>query len=107
MMCVKAIRHGKVTQRETTVSDLHKGSTMSGWRTAALAESAAREGLPRPLSRLIGRESELAAIQARLESSSVRLLTLMGPGGVGKSRLALEVGRRMAGRYPGGARSSL
>lgn len=63
----------------------------------------ARGGLPRPLSSLVGRETELADIEARLTSSSVRLLTLTGPGGVGKTRLAIESGNRLAGRYRDGA----
>ncbi len=58
--------------------------------------------LPVPANVTIGREGELAEIGALLMRSEVRLLTLVGTGGVGKTRLALEAGRALAGRLPGG-----
>ncbi|WP_210481695.1 BTAD domain-containing putative transcriptional regulator [Naasia sp. SYSU D00948] len=51
-----------------------------------------RNGIPIPLTRLVGREAELELI-ARGRSES-RLLTLVGPAGVGKTRLAIESARR-------------
>ncbi len=56
---------------------------------------------PVPLTETVGREAEITSVLNLLESE-VRLITLTGPGGVGKSRLALEVARRATEAYPGG-----
>jgi predicted ATPase/DNA-binding SARP family transcriptional activator len=59
--------------------------------------------LPAPANETIGREGEVAEIGELLAGPAVRLLALVGPSGVGKTRLALEAGRAVADRFPGGA----
>jgi len=59
--------------------------------------------VPAPVSSLVGRERELEEICTALRSEDVRLLTLTGPGGAGKTRLALEAVNALADELPDGA----
>jgi MoxR-like ATPase len=55
--------------------------------------------LPEPVSELVGRDEELDEVQN--PAVAHRLVTLTGPGGIGKTRLALAVARRLAICRPG------
>ena len=74
-----------------------------GGAARAAPDSAPTGGLPEVLSPLIGRERDAAKLGAVLRRGEARLVTLTGPGGVGKTRLALEVARDVAGGFPDGA----
>jgi predicted ATPase len=56
--------------------------------------------LPAALTELIGREAELDAVDALLNKDTVRLVSLIGSGGIGKTRLAVEVANRAEGADP-------
>ena len=58
--------------------------------------------LPVEVTAFIGRETEVVAARDVLAQPDVRLLTLTGPGGTGKTRLALRVARELLGGYPDG-----
>lgn len=57
--------------------------------------------IPSPYNRLIGRDREVAQVLALLDDPAIRLVTLLGPGGIGKSRLAIAVAEAAAG-FPDG-----
>ncbi len=62
-----------------------------------------RARLPAGVDRFVGRERELAALERRLTDPHARLVTVTGPGGVGKTRLALEAARRAQSAFGDGA----
>jgi predicted ATPase/class 3 adenylate cyclase/DNA-binding XRE family transcriptional regulator len=64
--------------------------------------SAVPTNLPIAPTSLIGRSAELAAVEALLASPAIRLLTLTGPGGIGKTRLAIQAAAERADAYSDG-----
>ncbi|CAN5770761.1 hypothetical protein BH20CHL5_BH20CHL5_09800 [soil metagenome] len=58
--------------------------------------------LPVPATQFLGRDRELSDLVALLSREDVRLVTLTGPGGTGKTRLAVQAAGQLAERYPGG-----
>jgi predicted ATPase/DNA-binding CsgD family transcriptional regulator len=64
------------------------------------APSAAH--IPAPLTSFIGRDQEVAAVAALLARPDIRLLTVTGPGGIGKTRLALQIAADLVEDFPDG-----
>jgi len=71
-------------------------------RERAAAERPAPAAVPAPATPLVGRNLELASVRALLADPEVRLVTLTGPGGCGKTRLALEAAAGAAEQFPYG-----
>jgi predicted ATPase/DNA-binding SARP family transcriptional activator/Tfp pilus assembly protein PilF len=64
-----------------------------------LADSARRHNLPAQPTPFVGRKKDLAEIAELLDNADCRLLTITGPGGVGKTRLALQAGEARTGAF--------
>ena len=70
----------------------------------AADEAPLAGAVPVPVTPLLGREQEAAAVEDLVVGEGVRLVTLTGPGGVGKSRLMVEAARRLGPGFADGAR---
>jgi len=92
---------------EVQAADFQRASRAVGEANAALGASAdvvrGSSSFPIPPTALIGRQHEVQEIRTLLGRDEVRLLTLTGPGGVGKTRLALRMAEEVAPRFPDGA----
>ena len=71
-------------------------------RTGPVATSRPRHNLPAQTSTFIGRETELGHLRDMIENSHVRLLTLRGPAGTGKTRLAIRLAFELVDRFADG-----
>lgn len=101
--------------RVDTVNLLAVGLMLSGAERAAFVglargryapdatePPAFRQRIPTPPTPIIGRDAARDAALAMLRDPQVRLLTLVGPGGVGKTRLALDLAQHVAPAFPNG-----
>ncbi len=77
-------------------------ATASARPTTAAVASTWPATLPAPATSLVGRADAVAAVAALLHGPDVRLVTILGPGGVGKTRLGVQVAASLAGTFAGG-----
>ena len=84
--------HARILQQDPTLDDF----------PPTHAEPGGLTNLPAQSRRLFGRERELEALCDMLGSDDERLVTLLGLGGTGKTRLAIAVGERMLSSFAGG-----
>jgi predicted ATPase len=77
---------------------------IAGARDGPTGEAPLTGVLPVPPTPLVGRDQEVTALCDLVLGEGVRLVTLTGPGGVGKTRLAIEVADRLRPGFPDGAR---
>jgi predicted ATPase/DNA-binding CsgD family transcriptional regulator/transcriptional regulator with XRE-family HTH domain len=109
-------RGARQTPRLETVRMLAEGLGFSpadpGWTALLAARNATdatgiapgRPPLPIPPTPLVGRERDIDLLRALLDTPDVRLVTLTGAGGVGKTRLAIALAHAVTDAFPDGAR---
>jgi predicted ATPase/DNA-binding SARP family transcriptional activator len=78
------------------------GATVNGHPAARERERPRRHNLPAHVTSFVGRESELAELTAWLAAPACRLITIVGPGGTGKTRLALQAAAAQVGQFEDG-----
>ena len=97
-------RFGDAEELRRLVADDLAVLLSESFETAPPSGTADEQGLPEMLTRFVGRERDIDAVEELLDRDDVRLVTMTGPGGVGKTRLAIEVARRFEERAPEGVR---
>lgn len=96
---MSAIRRALGADRDIIATEFGRGYSLSATRACA-APPPQRTDLPHPLTSLVGRAGELDDVLRLIQAR--RFVTLAGPGGIGKTRLAIEAGHRLRDAFPHG-----
>src|ERR1700722_1457554 len=101
---ISAIRRALKQDRGLISTDFGRGYRLTppaptGANLLPATKKIELPNLPIPLTTLLGRDSELNDLQQLITAN--RLTTITGPGGIGKTRLAVEVGRRLLATFSG------
>ncbi len=97
-------RSEHVVDRSFTFSHSTRQVIVDGNVVQTEAQASYHYAMPWPLTPLVGRDVAVSAVSERLLRPNIRLLTLLGSPGVGKTRLSLEVARQVQQVFPGGIR---
>jgi predicted ATPase/class 3 adenylate cyclase len=107
--CSSPRRHGAPRSRLPARSRQHRSDHRAAERVFQVGDrefpplrSLYRTNLPVPTTPFLGREHELGGLVELLVRDEVRLLTMTGPGGTGKTRLALQAAGEASGEFPDG-----
>ena len=90
------------SQRAWLTAPLHDARAEAADPGETVEPASPARRLPAPLTPLVGRDEELAAVLALITGRGCRLLSLTGPGGVGKTRLAVQVAEQAAPSFADG-----